>query len=181
MSHQTSEFQPTRAAFSSYTSSPHPHFFYVNCFLNHIYLHFLAPVETWASWGEQNRSLSQSAPTSKRSNLKRWKNLQCTTLIYRDYEIIDYAVLLWSFHFFYCLTLISLHINILVYVYFKLYLMKEIWPVQFLTLELKRSNIMQSNIILIYPCIDFVSDWKCPVCVSLMGICDRWAKEWEST
>lgn len=48
-------------------------------------------------------------------------------------------------------------------------------------LKVKWCNITLLNAIVIYPCVDFVSDWKCPVCVCLMGIRDRWAKEWESS
>lgn len=66
-----------------------------------------------------------------------------------------------------CLTLISLHINILVNIYFKLYQMKEIWQAQLLMLEIEWCNITQFNVIVINPCVDFVSDWKnSSLCVS---------------
>lgn len=85
-----------------------------------------------------------------------------------------------SFFFCDCLTLISLRINNLVDTYFELNLIKEIWQAGLLALKIKWRNITQLNVTVIYPCVDFVSDWKGPVCVCPMGICDSWAKEWDS-
>lgn len=137
---------------------------------------------TWVLWGEK-APRCQRALTSNSSNSKRWKKKKNCIAPHIFSETVKSSITQSSFDhsiFFDCLTLISLHINILVDTYFELNLIKEICQAGLLALKIKQRNITQLNVTVIYPCVDFVSNWRGPVCVCPMGICDRWAKEWDS-